>query len=84
MIAPTSVTRSVDASPSCVAAIGTTCAPNSSRFDTQSGLAPHNGTNAKGSALVVSARMNDAWNFKSISGTRAEISSDALLLPKFV
>ena len=53
-----------------------TCAPNDSRFDTQSGLAPLNGTDSQGSSLVVSADMNDAWSFKSISAYRKSDSEN--------
>jgi len=49
---------------------GATCPPNNDRFDTQSGLAPLNGTEAKGSSVVVSANLSPAWRFKSISAYR--------------
>ena len=54
---------------------GITCAPNESRWDTQSGLAPINGTDSMGSSIVVTANMNNAWRFKSISAYR-ESDSD--------
>jgi iron complex outermembrane recepter protein len=54
---------------------GITCAPNDSRWDTQSGLAPVNGTKSKGGSMVVSGALNDAWDFKSISAYR-ESDSD--------
>ncbi|MEO8381269.1 MAG: TonB-dependent receptor [Acidobacteriota bacterium] len=54
---------------------GITCAPNDSRWDTNSGLTPLNGTEAKGASVVVSAAVNDAWDFKSISAYR-ESDSD--------
>ena len=49
---------------------GITCAPNESRWDTQSGVAPLNGTESMGGSVVVSAALNDAWDFKSISAYR--------------
>jgi iron complex outermembrane receptor protein len=55
---------------------GITCAPNASRFDTQSGLAPLNGTDAKGASIVVAAKLNDAWDFKSISAYRESDSEN--------
>ena len=55
---------------------GITCAPNDSRFDTNSGLAPLNGTVAKGASVVVSAKLNDAWDFKSISAYRESDSKN--------
>jgi iron complex outermembrane recepter protein len=55
---------------------GITCAPNDSRFDTQSGLAPLNGTDAKGLSIVVSSTLNDAWDFKSISAYRESDSEN--------
>lgn len=58
------------ANPLCPTFIGTTCAPNSGRFDTQSGLAPLNGTKSRGASLVISADLNKAWRFKSISAYR--------------
>jgi iron complex outermembrane receptor protein len=63
------------ANPLCPA-FGITCAPNSSRFDTQSGLAPLNGTNSSGSSVVVSSKLNSAWNFKSISAYRKSDSKN--------
>jgi len=55
---------------------GATCAPNDSRFDTQSGLAPLNGTDSMGTSIVVSANMNDSWNFKSITAYRESDSEN--------
>jgi len=57
-------------------AFGITCAPNDSRWDTQSGLAPLNGTESKGGSIVVSAELNDAWDFKSISAYRESDSEN--------
>ena len=55
---------------------GVTCAPNDSRWDTQSGLAPLNGTESSGSSIVVSAALNDGWDFKSISAYRQSDSEN--------
>lgn len=49
---------------------GTTCPADSSRFNTQSGLKPLNGTDAKGASLVIASKLNDAWRFKSITAYR--------------
>ena len=57
-------------------AFGITCAPNDSRFDTNSALAPLNGTDSKGASVVVSATLNDAWDFKSISAYRESDSEN--------
>ncbi|HYC90200.1 MAG TPA: TonB-dependent receptor [Thermoanaerobaculia bacterium] len=57
-------------------AFGVTCAPNDSRWDTQSGLAPLNGTEAMGGSIVVSAALNSAWDFKSISAYRESDSKN--------
>ncbi|HEV7241571.1 MAG TPA: TonB-dependent receptor [Thermoanaerobaculia bacterium] len=55
---------------------GITCAPNDSRWDTQSGLAPLNGTESKGGSIVVSAELNNGWDFKSISAYRESDSEN--------
>jgi iron complex outermembrane receptor protein len=55
---------------------GITCVPNESRWDTQSGLAPLNGTEAMGGSIVVSAALGDAWDFKSISAYRESDSEN--------
>jgi iron complex outermembrane recepter protein len=57
-------------------AFGITCAPNEDRWDTQSGLAPLNGTESMGGSIVVSSRLNDAWDFKSISAYRESDSEN--------
>lgn len=65
------------ANPLCPAFLsGATCAPNNDRFDTQSGLAPLNGTDSMGTAIVVSANLNDSWNFKSITAYRESDSEN--------
>ncbi|HYC62201.1 MAG TPA: TonB-dependent receptor [Thermoanaerobaculia bacterium] len=55
---------------------GITCAPNDSRFDTQSGLAPLNGTESMGASVVISSTLNDSWDFKSISAYRESDSEN--------
>ena len=67
--------RRLAANPLCPA-FGITCAPNESRWDTNSGLAPLNGTEAKGASIVVSSDLNDAWTFKSISAYRESDSEN--------
>jgi iron complex outermembrane receptor protein len=64
------------ANPLCPTYLGAACAPNKSRWDTQSGLAPLNGTDAKGTSLVVGAKISDDWNFKSISAYRQSDSKN--------
>ncbi|HEX6099300.1 MAG TPA: TonB-dependent receptor [Thermoanaerobaculia bacterium] len=49
---------------------GPACPPNDSRWDTQSGLAPLNGTDSMGGSVVISAALNSAWDFKSVSAYR--------------
>jgi iron complex outermembrane receptor protein len=63
------------ANPLCPA-FGITCTPNASHFDTQSGLAPLNGTTAKGASAVVSAKLDPSWRFKSISAYRESDSKN--------
>ena len=55
---------------------GVTCPPNDSRWDTQSGLAPLNGTESMGGSIVVSSALNSAWDFKSISAYRESDSKN--------
>ena len=64
------------ANPFCVAFLGAACPPNNSRWDTQSGLKPLNGTDSKGASIVVSADINNAWSFKSISAYRESDSEN--------
>ena len=63
------------ANPLCPAFLGTTCGPNASRWDTNSGLAPVNGTDSMGASIVLSSNLNSAWSFKSITAYR-ESDSD--------
>jgi iron complex outermembrane recepter protein len=55
---------------------GITCAPMDDRWDTQSGLAPLNGTDSNGGSMVIAATLNDAWDFKSISAYRESDSEN--------
>jgi iron complex outermembrane recepter protein len=55
---------------------GVTCPANESRWDTQAGLAPVNGTDAWGLSGVYSTEINDAWSFKSISAYRESASEN--------
>jgi iron complex outermembrane receptor protein len=57
-------------------AFGITCAPNESRWDTNSGLAPVNGTDSKGGSIVVSAGLGSSWDFKSITAYRESDSEN--------
>jgi iron complex outermembrane receptor protein len=49
---------------------GATCPPLDDRYDTQSGLAPKNGTDSEGYALTVSWDVAPAWEVKSITAYR--------------
>ncbi|HEX9798867.1 MAG TPA: TonB-dependent receptor [Thermoanaerobaculia bacterium] len=60
----------------CPLFLGQTCPPLDDRFDTQSGLAPLNGTDAEGYAATVDWRINDAWAFKSITARRESDSEN--------
>lgn len=64
------------ANPFCVRFLGAPCPPNNDRWDTQSGLAPLNGTESMGSSIVVASELNDAWSFKSISAYRESDSEN--------
>jgi len=60
----------LEANPFCPLFLGAVCPPLADRFDTQSGLAPLNGTDSEGYALTVSWNMAANWRFKSISAYR--------------
>lgn len=64
------------ANPLCPGFNGAACPPNDSRWDTNSGLAPLNGTNSSGYSAVVSSRLRQGWNFKSISAYRKSDSKN--------
>ncbi|HUP61381.1 MAG TPA: TonB-dependent receptor [Thermoanaerobaculia bacterium] len=55
---------------------GVTCPANESRWDTESGLAPLNGTESMGGSVVVSSTLSDAWDFKSITAYRESDSEN--------
>ena len=66
---PKGLTR-LAANPFCPLFLGTTCPPNANLFDTQSGLAPVNGTDSEGYSMVIDWDINDSWSFKSITAHR--------------
>jgi len=72
---PKGLTR-LAANPLCPIFLGASCAPEANIFDTRSGLAPLNGTDAQGTALTVSWDINSAWQFKSISAYRKSDSEN--------
>ncbi len=55
---------------------GQTCPPLDDRFDTESGLAPLNSTDADGYALTVHWGLSDAWQLKSITAYRESDSKN--------
>jgi len=60
----------------CPIFIGAACPPLDDRWDTQSGLAPLNGTDAEGYGLTVAWELSDAWQFKSITAYRESDSEN--------
>lgn len=60
----------------CPLFLGTTCPPLDDRWDTQSGLAPLNGTDSEGGSLVISWDLSDDWAFKSITAYRESDSEN--------
>ncbi len=58
------------ANPLCPIFLGQPCAPLDDRWDTQSGLAPLNGTDSEGGSVTISWHLGDSWDFKSISAYR--------------
>jgi iron complex outermembrane receptor protein len=72
---PKGLTR-LAANPFCPLFLGTTCPPLADRFDTQSGLAPLNGTDSEGYGLTVEWDINDRWQFKSITAYRQSDSEN--------
>ena len=56
--------------PFCNTFLQAPCPSLGDRFNTQSGLAPLNGTDSFGSSIVVSSDFSDAWSFKSITAYR--------------
>jgi iron complex outermembrane recepter protein len=55
---------------------GITCAPFDNRWDTQSGLAPLNGTESMGASMVITTPLGSAWNFKAITAYRESDSEN--------
>ncbi|HEV7667396.1 MAG TPA: TonB-dependent receptor [Thermoanaerobaculia bacterium] len=68
--------RRLAANPLCPAFLGRTCPPLSNNFDTESGLAPLNSTDASGTSLIVGWKVSDAWDFKSITAYRKSDSDN--------
>ncbi|HEY5609925.1 MAG TPA: TonB-dependent receptor [Thermoanaerobaculia bacterium] len=64
------------ANPLCPAFLGATCPPIDDRWDTQSGLAPLNGTDSEGFSAVISSTIGGNWDFKSISAYRQSDSEN--------
>ena len=60
----------------CPLFLGTTCPPNSHIFDTNSGLAPLNGTTSDGGAMTIEWNVNPAWVLKSITAYRESDSKN--------
>ncbi len=72
---PKGLTR-LKANPFCPLFLGKPCPPLNHIFDTQSGLAPLNGTDSSGEAMNVEWRANPAWTFKSITAYRESNSEN--------
>lgn len=72
---PKGLTR-LAANPLCPLFLGTTCPPLANIFDTQSGLAPKNGTESSGYSLNIGWEINDAWTLKSITAYRESDSEN--------
>ena len=64
------------ANPFCPLYLGVTCPPLDDRYDTQSGLAPLNGTDTEGYSLTVTWDVNPAWQMKSITAYRKSDSKN--------
>lgn len=62
--------------PLCPVFSGGPCPPNKDRYDTQSGLAPLNGTDSEGYSLTVSWDLAPAWQLKSITAYRESDSQN--------
>lgn len=57
-------------------AFGVVCPTYDSRWDTDSGLAPLNGTEAMGGSMVISSPLSSGWDFKSITAYRESDSEN--------
>ena len=64
------------ANPLCPVYSGGACPPDSSRFNTRSGLKPLNGTDADGYSLTFKGKLSSGWDFKSISAYRKSDSQN--------
>jgi len=60
----------LSANPFCPALLGSPCPPLHSRYDTQGGVEPLNGTKSAGAAIVVDSGFARGWRLKSISAYR--------------
>lgn len=72
---PKGLTR-LKANPLCPIFLGAPCPPLANTFDTQSGLAPLNGTDSEGYSMTVDWVLNDSWRFKSITAYRESDSQN--------
>ncbi len=72
---PKGLTR-LAANPFCPLFLGTTCPPLANIFDTESGLAPVNGTDAEGYSMTIEWALSDNWQFKSITAYRESDSEN--------
>jgi len=72
---PKGLTR-LEANPFCPLFLGAPCPPNDHLFDTQSGLAPLNGTDSEGYSMTIDWLVGDRWRFKSITAYRESDSEN--------
>ncbi len=68
--------RRLAPNPLCPLFLGRACPALSNNFDTESGLAPKNSTDASGTSLVVSWKISDPWSAKSITAHRKSDSDN--------
>ncbi len=62
--------------PLCPIFLGEACDPLPNLFDTESGLAPVNGTDSNGYGMTIEWDINDDWTLKSITGRRESDSKN--------
>jgi len=60
----------------CPIFVGAACPPLDDRYDTQSGLAPLNGTDAEGYGLTVDWKLSSSWTFRAITAYRESDSEN--------
>lgn len=60
----------------CPLYLGAACPPLDDRYDTESGLAPLNGTDSEGYSMTLTWDVNPAWQFKSITAYRESDSQN--------